>query len=210
VRDLNDLVSTVFSGLSPLVIEDVTDEGDRIVVGARTPSGEAVCPGCGASSGRVHGYHWRTVSDVPVDGRRVVVLVRLRRLVCPTRGCRHTFREQVPGVLERYQRCTTRLLGHVTSVVKELELLTQCGSKAAPADEHAAEPYEGFVDVVADLPADPQTPEAVQERDGLLDHPPFGAKAGSVFGAAAGDDWLDAPCPHLAAVAIVVIGRRTR
>lgn len=59
-------------------------------------------------------------ADVPVDGRRVVVRVRVRRLVCPTRGCRHTFREQVPGVLERYQRRTARLTRQVKAVVKEL------------------------------------------------------------------------------------------
>ncbi|MGP3948486.1 ISL3 family transposase [Streptomyces sp. 7N604] len=120
MQDVNELVDMVFSGLLPLVIEDVVDEGERILVRARTPHGTAACPGCGAQSGHVHGYHERTVADVPVDGRRVVVRVRMRRLVCPTRGCRHTFREQVPGVLERYQRRTARLTGHVTSVVKEL------------------------------------------------------------------------------------------
>jgi transposase len=46
--------------------------------------------------------------------------VRVRRLVCPTPGCRHTFREQVPGVLERYQRRTARLTRQVKAVVKEL------------------------------------------------------------------------------------------
>ncbi|WSE11818.1 ISL3 family transposase (plasmid) [Streptomyces sp. NBC_01445] len=110
----------MFSGLSPLVIEDVTDEGERILVRARTPANTVPCPGCGAPSGRVHGFHLRTVADVPVDGRRAVVRVRVRRLVCPTRGCRHTFREQVPGVLERYQRRTARLTSQVKSVVKEL------------------------------------------------------------------------------------------
>jgi hypothetical protein len=110
----------VFSGLSPLVIQDVTDEGERIVVRARTPTEAAVCPTCGEPSGRVHGYQLRTVADVPVDDRRVVVLVRVRRLVCPTRGCCHTFREQVPGVLERYQRRTIRLTRQVKAVVKEL------------------------------------------------------------------------------------------
>ncbi|MFE6744216.1 ISL3 family transposase [Streptomyces sp. NPDC057686] len=110
----------MFSGLSPLVIEDVVDDGERVLVLARTPKETAVCPVCGASSGRVHGYHWRTVADVPVDGRRVVVRVRVRRLVCPTRGCRHTFREQLPGVLERYQRRTTRLTRQIKAVVKEL------------------------------------------------------------------------------------------
>jgi hypothetical protein len=37
VKDADESARTVFSGLSPLVIEDVTDEGERIVVRARTP-----------------------------------------------------------------------------------------------------------------------------------------------------------------------------
>jgi transposase len=120
VRDVNELVGVVFSGLAPLVIEDVIDEGNRILVRARTPQDTAACPDCWAPSARVHGYHRRTVADVPVDGRRVVVRVRVRRLVCPTRGCRHTFREQVPGVVERYQRRTARLTSQVKAVVKKL------------------------------------------------------------------------------------------
>ncbi len=116
--DVNELAQMVFPGLCPLVMEDVADDGERIVVRARTPLDTAVCQVCGASSGR-HGYHWRRVADVPVDWRRVVVRVWVRRLVCPTRGCRHTFREQVPGVLERYQRRTARLTRQVMAVVKE-------------------------------------------------------------------------------------------
>jgi transposase len=69
----------------------------------------------------VHGFHGRRVADVPVDGRRVIVSVRLRRLVCPVLGCpRQTFREQVPGVVSRYQRRTNRLAEQLGSVVAEL------------------------------------------------------------------------------------------
>ena len=110
----------VFSGLAPLIVEDVADEGELIRVRARTPDEPVPCPGCGARTGRVHGYHERTVADVPVDARRVQVVVRIRRLVCPTSGCRQTFREQVPGVLERYQRRTSRLAGQAGAVVREL------------------------------------------------------------------------------------------
>ncbi|MFE7301796.1 hypothetical protein [Streptomyces sp. NPDC057579] len=63
----------VFSGLSLLAIEDVADESERILVRARTPEDLVRCPDCGAPSGRAHGYHLRTVADVSVDGRRVVV-----------------------------------------------------------------------------------------------------------------------------------------
>jgi transposase len=40
---------------------------------------------------------------------------------CPVPGCpRQTFREQVPGVLERYRRHTARLAGQVSAAVREL------------------------------------------------------------------------------------------
>ncbi|MCK8437473.1 hypothetical protein G3I77_32105 [Streptomyces sp. D2-8] len=55
----------------------------------------------------MHGFPGRVVADVPVDGRRVVASVRVRRLVCPVLGCpQQTFREQVPGIVECYQRRT--------------------------------------------------------------------------------------------------------
>jgi transposase len=109
----------VFSGLSTLVIEDVEDTGEVICVRARTRGGSVACPGCGAETGRVHEYRERTVADVPADGRRVLVKVRVRRMRCPVTGCsRQTFREQVPGVLDRYQRRTTRLAAQVSAIAR--------------------------------------------------------------------------------------------
>lgn len=113
--DVNSLVGTVFSGLSALVVEDVADGGDAIVVTARTRDVAVPCPGCGSPTAKAHGYHRRTVADVPVDGRQVVVHLRVRRLACPILGCRRqTFREQIPGLLERHQRRTVRLAGQVS------------------------------------------------------------------------------------------------
>jgi zinc-finger of transposase IS204/IS1001/IS1096/IS1165 len=135
-------VSIVFSGLSALVIEDVQDAGEVIVVRARTADEAVACPGCGTPTGRVHGYHERVAADVPVDGRRVLVRLRARRMRCPVTGCpRQTFREQVPGVIDRYQRRTSRLAGQVAVVARELagragaRLLQALG---IPASRHAA------------------------------------------------------------------------
>lgn len=89
----------MFSGLSPLAVEEVADQGERIWGRTRTPEGPAACRGCGAEATQVH--HLRTAADVPVDERRVVVRVRVRRLAYPTHGCRHTFRKQVPGAINR-------------------------------------------------------------------------------------------------------------
>ena len=109
--------------MSSLVIEDVTDREGVIVVRARTASGPVLCPRCGARTGHAHGYYERTVADVPADGRPVVVRVRVRRMRCPVAGCPvQTFREQVPGVLDRYQRRTTRLAGQAAEVARRLDI----------------------------------------------------------------------------------------
>jgi transposase len=125
--DVNSLIATVFSGLSALVVEDVADGGDVVVVSARTREDGVPCPVCGMPTAKVHRYHGRTVADVPVDGRPVVVHLRVRRLACPALGCRRqTFREQIPGLLERHQRCTVRFAGQISEAAREL-----CGRAAA-------------------------------------------------------------------------------
>src|SRR5215470_15808936 len=61
------------------------------------------------------------IEDVEDAGEVICVLARTRdgAVACP--GCgRQTFREQVPGVLDRYQRRTTRLTGQVSAVAREL------------------------------------------------------------------------------------------
>lgn len=98
-----------------------------VVVTARTRDVPVSCPVCGIATAKVHGYHRRAVKDVPVDGRQVVVHLRMRRLVCPVLGCRQqTFREQVPGLLERHRRRTVRLVRQISHVAQEL-----CGRAAA-------------------------------------------------------------------------------
>lgn len=110
----------VFSGLAPLIIEDVVEQGSELLVRASTPGGPVGCPGCRVESNRVHSYHERTLADLALDGRAVIVRVRARRLICSTVDCQTTFREQIPGVMERYQRRTTRLTRLVRPVVREL------------------------------------------------------------------------------------------
>jgi transposase len=121
VFEINQLVDVVFSGLSGLVIDDVTDEGELIRVRARSRQLPVPCPGCAVQTAHIHAWCERIVADVPVDGRPVVVNVRVRRLACRDWQCpRRRFREQVSGVLERYQRRTARLTTQVRAVVREL------------------------------------------------------------------------------------------
>ncbi len=61
------------------------------------------------------------------------------------------------------------------------------------------------MDVVADLPADAQSPEPVQQGEALLDDPAVHAQPGPVLGASSRDERRDAVLPHQRAVLVVVV-----
>lgn len=93
-----------------LVIEGLTDTGAGVRVTAHSAVTGAACPRCGTKSSRVHAWHLRHLTDLPVAGRPLVVDLRVRRLACVSAECpQRTFREQVPQLAQRCARRTTRL-----------------------------------------------------------------------------------------------------
>ena len=104
----------LFPGVSSLVVEGVDNAEAVLRVRVRTTRSEAVCPRCGGTSQRVHAWHVRQLADLPVTGRRLVIELRVRRLVCAVIQCgQRTFREQVPELAPRYARRTLRLTATV-------------------------------------------------------------------------------------------------
>lgn len=91
-----------FSHLASVVVDE-----DTVAVAARAVGREAVCPGCGTASGRVHGRYRRRLADLAVAGRKVVIELLVRRFVCRAGECgRRTFVEQVDGLTEPFARRT--------------------------------------------------------------------------------------------------------
>ena len=62
------------------------------------------------------------------------------------------------------------------------------------------------MDVVADLPAHPESAEPVQQRDSLLHHPAVDAEAGAMFDSALREVGCDAFVANLFSVGVVVVG----
>ena len=93
---------------------------DSWVVSATGPA-IGICPDCGQRSRNRHGSHYRTLQDLPVQGKEVSVKLLLSRWRCTYQECaRQTFSDRLPTIASPYARRTTRvaeivsLLGHST------------------------------------------------------------------------------------------------
>lgn len=97
-------------------MERVWSAGGVVRIAARTRELMVACPDCGRESARVHSRYPRTLADVAVGGRPVLISLTVRRLFCDGPDCgRRTFAEQVEGLTVRYQR-RSPLLQHLVEM----------------------------------------------------------------------------------------------
>lgn len=96
--------------LPGFVIDQVDEYGDVLVIHAHSLASVAFCPCCGQSSTRVHCDYTRSPRDLPCNGRRVRLVLGVRRFRCTNDGCkRQTFAERIPHLVPVHGQRTTRL-----------------------------------------------------------------------------------------------------
>lgn len=93
------------------IVEHTVVEADRVTVHVRSSAEECACPACGAGSRRVQSRYWRHAADLPLGGRRVDLLISVRRFWCDAVLCgRQIFAERfADGALAPRARRTERL-----------------------------------------------------------------------------------------------------
>jgi transposase len=102
--------------LDAVRVERVWVAGGVVRIAACTRELTVACPDCGRGSARVHSRYCRTLADVAVGGRPVLIELSVRRLFCDSPICgRRTFAEQVEGLTVRYQR-RSPLLQHLVEM----------------------------------------------------------------------------------------------
>lgn len=92
-------------------VESAFCDGATTVITVRPTSATSLCPGCGASSGRIHSRYQRRLTDLPLAGRPVRLVIVARRFRCDAVLCgRRIFTERFDdGALAPWARRTARL-----------------------------------------------------------------------------------------------------
>jgi len=108
-------------------VEQIQIAEDHVVIEAVATSASACCPLCGELSSSVHCHYRRRIRDVPCAGRRVQLLLTVRKFTCRNPLCsRKVFAERLPDFVEPFARMTIRYGRQITSIG-----LATCGKGGA-------------------------------------------------------------------------------
>src|SRR6266480_3893632 len=93
----------------------ITENGLVIQIAATTPT--SCCPLCAEISSSIHCHYQRTLRDAPCAGRRVQLLLIVRKFTCRNPYCeRKVFAERFPIFVEPWARTTLRFCQQITSI----------------------------------------------------------------------------------------------
>ena len=93
----------------------ITENGLVIQIAATTPT--SCCPLCAEISSSIHCHYQRTLRDAPCVGRRVQLLLIVRKFTCRNPYCeRKVFAERFPIFVEPWARTTLRFCQQITSI----------------------------------------------------------------------------------------------
>ncbi len=93
----------------------ITENGLVITVVATHPT--SCCPLCSQRSSSIKSHYQRTLRDVPCAGRRVQLLLTVRKFYCRNPICeRKVFAERLPAFVEPWARMTIRYCEQITSI----------------------------------------------------------------------------------------------
>jgi hypothetical protein len=107
--------------LARLVIDNVTVDAGMVHIHAHAKATRGRCGRCGEESMRVHSRYQRTLADVVIGGRPVLILLGVRRFFCDNSACKAvTFAEQIPELTARCARRTALLRGVLESIAVAL------------------------------------------------------------------------------------------
>jgi transposase len=100
-----------------MVVDQITRTENGLLIEIVATSATSCCPSCSEPSSSIHCHYRRTLRDAPCAGRRVQLVLTVRKFSCRNPYCeRKVFAERFPNFVEPWARTTIRHGQQITSI----------------------------------------------------------------------------------------------
>jgi hypothetical protein len=89
---------------------------DTIYIHVVSNQNEIVCTYCGIKSNRVHSHYSRSFQDLPLMGKKVIIVISNRKMFCDNANCSHTTFAESFSFLSYKAKKTNRLKEEIIQV----------------------------------------------------------------------------------------------
>ncbi|MBQ6351407.1 MAG: ISL3 family transposase [Methanobrevibacter sp.] len=102
-------------GLQDIIVNNIEQNEKEINIYLELERKEHKCPCCSGQTSRIHDYRTQKVHDINILGKKVYLILRKRRYVCPNCGKRFY---EANSFLPKYHRITNRMTAWIIGMLK--------------------------------------------------------------------------------------------
>ena len=98
--------------------------GNTIFINVVSNRKVVICPYCGSLSSKVHSHYERSFQDLPIQGKKVRVILNNRKMFCNNPDCNHTTFAESFDFLKFKAKRTRRLENEIINISMNVSSLT--------------------------------------------------------------------------------------
>jgi transposase len=98
--------------------------GDTIFINVASNRETVICPYCGNPSSKIHSRYERRFQDLPIQGKKVKVILNNRKMFCNNSDCKHTTFAESYDFLKFKATKTKRLENEIINISMNVSSLT--------------------------------------------------------------------------------------
>ena len=110
---MNEIIKLLDSNLNYLY-HSIID--DTIYIFVESLLDVVACPFCGTFSNKVHSKYQRSFQDLPIQGKKVQIIIHNRKLFCLNKNCDHTTFAERFSFLDYKSKKTKRLENEIITL----------------------------------------------------------------------------------------------
>jgi len=98
--------------------------GDTIFINVVSNRDSVICPYCGTHSSKIHSHYERSFQDLPIQGKKVKIILTNRKFFCNKPDCEHTTFAESFDFLKFKAKKTKRLENEIINISMNVSSLT--------------------------------------------------------------------------------------